>query len=50
MKVLISGRAEEDLARIYAYIAVRNPDAAERFKVETEKALELLCLPLSVGS
>ena len=29
MKVLISRRAEEDLARIYAYLAARNPDAAE---------------------
>ncbi len=42
MKVLISQRAEDDLARIYGYIAERNPDAAERFKSETERALALL--------
>lgn len=42
MKVLISRRAEDDLARIYAHITVRNPDAAERFATEAEKALSLL--------
>ena len=42
MKVLISGRAEDDLAGIYAYIAARNPDAAERFRTEAERALDLL--------
>jgi plasmid stabilization system protein ParE len=42
MKVLISQRAEDDLARIYGYIAARNPDAAEQFKSEAEKALALL--------
>ena len=42
MKVLISARAEEDLAGIYAYIAARNPDAAERFRTEAENALALL--------
>ena len=42
MKVLISGRAEDDLAGIYAYIAARNPDAAERFRTEAEKALDLM--------
>lgn len=42
MKVLISRLAEEDLARIYAYIATRNPDAAERFRREAEKALTTL--------
>ena len=42
MKVLISQRAEDDLARIYTYLAARNPDAAERFKTEAENALALL--------
>ena len=42
MKVLISGRAEDDLAGIYAYITTRNPDAAERFRTEAEKALALM--------
>jgi plasmid stabilization system protein ParE len=42
MKVLISQRAEEDLVRIYGYIVARNPDAAERFRTEAEKALALL--------
>jgi plasmid stabilization system protein ParE len=42
MKVLISRRAEEDLAHIYAWLAARNPDAAERFRVEAEKALTSL--------
>jgi plasmid stabilization system protein ParE len=34
MKVLISQRAEDDLARIYGHIAARNPEAAERFRTE----------------
>jgi hypothetical protein len=42
VKVLISRRAEEDLAGIHAYIAARNPDAAERFRTEAEKALDLM--------
>ena len=42
MKVLISQRAEEDLARIYAYIASRHPSAAERFRIEAGKALASL--------
>jgi hypothetical protein len=42
MKVLISRRAEKDLARIYACLAARNPDAAERFRLEAEKALTSL--------
>ena len=42
MNVLVSQRAEEDLARIYGTIAMSNPDAAERFKLEAEKALALL--------
>jgi len=36
MKVLISQRAEADLARIHGYIAARNPDAAEAFKTQAE--------------
>jgi plasmid stabilization system protein ParE len=42
VKVLISQRAEDDLARIYGYIVGRNPDAAERFRSEAERALALL--------
>ena len=42
MKILIGQRAEEDLARIYAYIAARHPGAAERFRIEAEKALTAL--------
>ena len=42
MKILISRLAEEDLAGIYAYIAARHPDAAERFRIEAEKALTSL--------
>jgi len=42
MKVLISQRAEADLARIYGYIAARNPEAAEAFQTQAEKALALL--------
>jgi plasmid stabilization system protein ParE len=42
MKVLISQRAEADLARIYGYIAARNPEAAEAFQSQAEKALVLL--------
>ncbi len=42
MIVLFSQRAEDDLARIYGYIAGRNPDAAERFKSEAENALSLV--------
>ena len=42
MSIRISQRAEDDLARIYACLAARNPDAAERFKREAENALALL--------
>lgn len=42
MKLLISQRAEDDLARIYGYIGARNPESAERFRAEAEKALALL--------
>jgi plasmid stabilization system protein ParE len=43
MKVLISGRAESDLARIYADLATRYElDAAERFRARAEKALAQL--------
>ena len=42
MKVLISRRAEDDLAYIYSYITTRNPDAAERFKAGVERALTQL--------
>jgi plasmid stabilization system protein ParE len=49
MKVLISRRAEEDLARIYGCIAARNPDAAERFRTEAEKALAQLADHPEIG-
>lgn len=42
MKVRISQRAEEDLARIHAYIASHDHGAAERFRIEAEKALASL--------
>lgn len=42
MKVRISQRAEEDLAGIHAYIASRDPGAAERFQIEAENALKSL--------
>jgi plasmid stabilization system protein ParE len=43
MRVLISGRAEADLARIYADLATRYElDAAEQFRIRAEKALALL--------
>lgn len=42
MSVSISRLAEEDLAHIYGYIATHDPDAAERFRIETEKAIRLL--------
>ena len=42
MKVLISRRAEDDLACIYAFISAGNLAAAERFKSEAVNALALL--------
>ena len=42
MRALISQRAEDDLARTYGRIAINNPEAAERFRSEAEKALKLL--------
>ena len=42
MKVIISQKAEDDLVRIYGRIAANNPEAAERFRLEAEKALNLL--------
>ena len=42
MKLLISQQAEDDLARIYGRIAANNPEAADRFRSEAEKALNLL--------
>ena len=40
MKVLISQRAEGDLARIYAFLFVQAaPDVAERFRSDAEHAL-----------
>lgn len=42
MKVLISAQAEDDLARIYGFIASNNPGVAEHFRFEAEKALALI--------
>ena len=42
MKVLISQRAEDDLACIYGRIATNNSEVAERFRSEAERALKLL--------
>jgi plasmid stabilization system protein ParE len=47
--VRISERAEEDLSRIYARIGAEDPDAAERFKTEAEKALALLAQHPELG-
>jgi len=43
MRVVISEKAEDDLARIYAYLKSRyDPDAAEHFRMRAEKALKRL--------
>jgi plasmid stabilization system protein ParE len=42
MNVRISEKAEEDLSHIHAQIAARNPDAADRFQIEAERAMALL--------
>lgn len=43
MKVLISQRAADDLAGLYAWLAVQQGErAAEQFKTRVEEALELL--------
>src|SRR5690348_11373960 len=43
MRVFISERAEEDLARIYAWLATHyDIEAAELFRMRTEKALSQL--------
>lgn len=49
MNVVISRRAEDDLAYIYGYIGARSPDAAERFRREAEKALALLAKHPELG-
>lgn len=43
MNVVISDKAAEDLARIYAWLSTnRDPDAAERFRSRAERALKQL--------
>lgn len=43
MNVVISDKAEQDLARIYAWLTNnRDPDAAERFRIRAEHALKQL--------
>lgn len=42
MNVRISRLAEVDLAHIYGHIASHDSDAAERFRIEAEKAIRLL--------
>lgn len=43
MNLVISGKAEEDLARIYAWLTTnRGPEAAERFRTLSEQALKQL--------
>lgn len=49
MKLAISRWAEDDLVHICGYIAARNPDAAERFRIEVEKAFRLLTAHPEVG-
>lgn len=43
MNLVISGKAEQDLVRIYAWLSInRGPDAAERFRARAEQALNQL--------
>ncbi len=43
MRVVISRRAEDDLAQIYSWLAThRDPVSAERFRVQAEQALTQL--------
>jgi len=50
MKVVISRRAEGDLARIYAYLAMRHGiEAAEPFKRRAEEALAQLARHPRIG-
>jgi plasmid stabilization system protein ParE len=43
MTIVISERAEEDLARIYAWIEIdHDSEAAERFRIRAERALSQL--------
>jgi plasmid stabilization system protein ParE len=50
VRVLISERAEEDLARIYAWLENNYDfDAAERFRIRAEKALRQIGLHPSLG-
>ena len=50
MKVLISQRAEDDLAHIYGQIAANNLEPAERFRAEVEKALTLIGRHPEIGA
>jgi len=49
MMVRISERAEEDLSRIYARIDAEDPEAAQRFKVQAEKAMALIAQHPKLG-
>lgn len=49
MKVIISQLAEEDLVDIFDWIAQSNPDAAEHFRAEVERALALLGQQPEIG-
>jgi plasmid stabilization system protein ParE len=50
MRVLISERAEADLARIYAWLAIHHaPEVAEQFRRRAENAMALLGLHPEVG-
>jgi plasmid stabilization system protein ParE len=42
MRAVISRKAEDDLAIIYANITAKDPEAAERFRRQATKALDLL--------
>ena len=50
MSVLISSRAEEDLACIFAYLWTHHdPEAAERFRFRVEKAIRQLAENAELG-
>ena len=49
MKLLISQRAEADLAYIFAMIALERPSSAEAFKRAVEQNVELLSANPAIG-
>jgi toxin ParE1/3/4 len=49
VKTVISERAEEDLAHVFAYIAQDRPSSAEAFKSATEESFRLLATHPEIG-